>query len=57
MVKIMENPIETDDLGVPLFSETSISLKYASPIEFQRSYLIWFDRAVIMLGSGIDFPE
>jgi len=23
-VKIMENPIEMDDLGVPLFSETSI---------------------------------
>ena len=25
MVKIMENPIKMDDLGVPLFSETSIS--------------------------------
>ena len=24
MVKIMENPIEMDDLGVSLFSETSI---------------------------------
>ena len=24
MVKIMENPIKVDDLGVPLFSETSI---------------------------------
>ena len=24
MVKIMENPIKLDDLGVPLFSETSI---------------------------------
>ena len=24
MVKIMENPIRMDDLGVPLFSETSI---------------------------------
>jgi len=24
MVNIMENPIKTDDLGVPLFSETSI---------------------------------
>ena len=23
---IMENPIKTDDLGVPLFSETSISI-------------------------------
>ena len=23
MVKIMENPIKMDDLGVPLFSETS----------------------------------
>ena len=28
MVKIMENPIEMDDLGVPLFSETSISTLY-----------------------------
>ena len=25
MVKIMENPIRMDDLGVPLFLETSIS--------------------------------
>ena len=24
MVKIMENPMKMDDLGVPLFSETSI---------------------------------
>ena len=24
MVKIMENPIKMDDLGVPLFSETSM---------------------------------
>ena len=24
MVKIMENPIKMDDLGVPLFSETPI---------------------------------
>ena len=24
MMKIMENPIKMDDLGVPLFSETSI---------------------------------
>ena len=28
MVKIMENPIKWDDLGVPLFSKTSISLMY-----------------------------
>ena len=27
MVKIMENPIKMDDLGVPPFSETSISIK------------------------------
>ena len=26
MVKIMENPIKMDDLGVPLFSETSINV-------------------------------
>ena len=28
MVKIMENPIKMDDLGVPLFSETSIWLRF-----------------------------
>ena len=28
MVKIMENPIKIDDLGVPLFSETSISIHW-----------------------------
>ena len=27
MVKIMENPIKMDDLGVPLFSETSIFVR------------------------------
>ena len=27
MVKIMENPIQMDDLGIPLFSETSIIQK------------------------------
>ena len=27
MVKIMENPIKMDDLGVPLFSETSTYCK------------------------------
>ena len=27
MVKTMENPIKMDDLGISLFSETSISLK------------------------------
>jgi len=30
MVKIMENPIKMDDLGVPLFLETSISTKPTS---------------------------
>ena len=28
MVKIMENPIKMDDLGVPAFSETSICLRW-----------------------------
>ena len=27
----MENPIKMDDLGVPLFSETSISMKGIHP--------------------------
>ena len=29
MVKIMENPIKMDDLGVPLFSETSMSQNFS----------------------------
>ena len=29
MVKVMENPIKMDDLGVPLFSETSMSQNYS----------------------------
>ena len=28
---IMENPIKLDDLGVPLFSETSICLRFGTP--------------------------
>ena len=30
---IMENPIKMDDLGVPLFSETSILSNYQNPYE------------------------
>jgi len=30
---IMENPIKMDDLGVPLFSETSISLNLKDKIQ------------------------
>ena len=33
MVKIMENPIKIDDLGVPLFSETSIYSFQVFPVE------------------------
>ena len=33
MVKTMENPIEMDDLGVPLFSETSMLLQAGSAIQ------------------------
>ena len=36
MVKIMENPIRIDDLGVPLFLETSIwTLDMKGPVIFQ----------------------
>ena len=37
MVKIMENPIQMDDLGVPLFSETSISTFPAFPLSLLMS--------------------
>ena len=33
MVKIMENPIKMDDLGVPLFSETSTYANYKYVVE------------------------
>ena len=31
---IMENPIRIDDLGVPLFSETSICLRMVSSLSY-----------------------
>ena len=41
MVKIMENPIKMDDLGLPLFSETSICHlffpRYSKQIPCERS--------------------
>ena len=46
MVYFMENPIKMDDLGVPLFSETSIyfsstkTLKYLADIFFQPPGLV-----------------
>ena len=38
MVKIMENPIKMDDLGVPLFLETPIYMK-CSLIYIQKDML------------------
>ena len=41
MVRIMENPIKMDDLGVPLFSETSMSkIRFLAQIKdvTERSY-------------------
>ena len=34
---LMENPIKMDDLGVPLFSETSISWRQDSPSEISAN--------------------
>ena len=41
---IVENPIKMDDLGVPLFSETSIytvsnPIKYAHIVIIRKSYI------------------
>ena len=44
MVKIMENPIKTDNLGVPLFLETPMYLYNLAK---------WF----IIFHQPIDFPE
>ena len=42
----MENPIKMDDLGVPLFSETSISGLYPIyPIDIQGSPLVRYLRS------------
>ena len=38
MVKIMENPVKMDDLGVPLFSETSI----LASVNDWPAYNLWF---------------
>ena len=39
---IMENPIQMDDLGVPLFSETSISWRQDSPSEISANRQLRF---------------
>ena len=38
----MENPIKMDDLGVPLFSETSISWQLADQASEQHIFLFFF---------------
>ena len=43
---IMENPIKMDDLGVPLFSETSIWFKHKSYI-LDHSHIQKFDSAAL----------
>ena len=40
MVKIMENPIKMDDLGIPLFSETSI-WKFQPAIFVKLDHTLW----------------
>ena len=40
MVKIMENPIKMDDLGVPVFSETSI---WGNPSESLVVYTLLYN--------------
>ena len=45
----MENPIKMDDLGVPLFSETSISPKKEGWLEEDVSFLL--GRTVTFFGS------
>ena len=41
MVKIMENPIKMDELGVPLFSETAISVSLFSQMLHGICFLCW----------------
>jgi len=48
MVKIMENPLKMDDLGVPSFSETSISFFQKTkdfPVLLRNPTLrVWFKK-------------
>ena len=43
MVKIMENPIKMDDLGVPLFLETPIYPPYSIP------FMVYYNSVVFHL--------
>ena len=56
MVKIMENPIKMDDLGVPLFLETSICFPNIREIKifFNESYTVVFkDVNVVLFCEGL----
>ena len=62
MVKIMENPIEMDDLGVPLFLETPIYFQLLNFSDFQVGQDIledefWFVLRVVGLSLTAYFQE
>ena len=57
MVKIMENPIKMDDLGVPLFSETPLFFSDSRRhlfSDFSRGYPPWC-RILLFGGAGCWF--
>ena len=53
MAKIMENPIKMDDLGVPLFSETSISKWKSQTVPWNTLPTFWGHcRTIFMVVTG-----
>ena len=48
---IMENPIKMDDLGVPLFLETSLLTAYHHDNSLQHLGCRWFPFMLVMLVS------
>ena len=56
MVKIMENPIQMDDLGIPLFSETSIIQKKQKTC-FNTCFIFFLMRRMIISMSLIVYDD
>ena len=49
----MENPIKMDDLGVPLFLETSISVLHTSQMDFVKSQQRELEHDLAVLKAGL----
>ena len=56
MVKIMENPIKMDDLGVSLFLETPICISWYEHLNLRR-FVLWLQTTQNSLRDRVDFLE